>query len=159
MKKTILTIMIIFFVILVVATVSVYNYRKSVIASQEINESYKSYANIQILGSQLISIINRTIDINEQAGIEKDEDGLYIDNGENSIEIYVEFIYGDDTTTVQMEKIADGGTEAFVKVYSTASFQCTDISYHEKTNNVKSLTFTEISDDLSEELVNALSED
>ena len=31
----------------------------------------------------------------------------------------------------------------FIKSYSTASFKCTEISYHDKTKNVKALTFTE----------------
>ena len=145
MKKKIFIILVVLMIILAIVTYWVYNYRKQMVESQEINNSYKTYENIQILGTELISIINRTIDINEKAGIEKDQDGLYIDNGENSIKIYIEFIYDDETRTVDMEKIANGGTYSFIDVYSTASFQCTNISYHEKTNNVKSLTFTELS--------------
>jgi hypothetical protein len=125
-------------------TYGVYSYRKQLVESQEINNIYKSYENIQILGSQLISIINKTVDINEKAGLEKDENGMYIDNGKDSIELYIEFIYEDETKTVPMEKISNSGTESFVNIYSTASFKCTNISYHEKTNNVKSLTFTEV---------------
>lgn len=125
-------------------TYGVYSYRKQLVEAQEINNIYKSYENIQILGSQLISIINKTVDINEKAGLEKDENGMYIDNGKDSIELYIEFIYEDETKTVPMEKISNSGTESFVNIYSTASFKCTNISYHEKTNNVKSLTFTEV---------------
>lgn len=145
MKKKILIILIGFMVILAIVTYGVYNYRKQLVESQKINNTYKSYENIQILGSELISIINRTIDIDEKEGIEKDQDGLYIDNGKNSIKIYIDFLYGDDETrTVEMEKIANNGIDQFINVYSTASFKCTNISYHEKTNNVKSLTFTQL---------------
>lgn len=145
MKKKIFLILIIFMIILAIVTYGIYNYRTQTIAAQKINDSYSSYKNIQILGSELISIINRTIDINESAGIEKDENGLYIDNGKDSIKVYVEFIYDEETRTIEMEKIANNGIKSFVDIYSTASFQCTEITYHEKTNNVKSLTFTEIS--------------
>ena len=43
-----------------------------------------------------------------------------------------------------MESIASAGSESFVKTYSTASFKCTKIEYHEKTHNIKSLTFEEV---------------
>ncbi len=145
MKNKILIILVVFMVILAIVTYGIYNYRKQIVESQKINNTYKNYENIQILGSELISIINRTIDIDENEGIEKNQDGLYIDNGKNSIKIYIEFLYGEDETrTIEMEKIANNGIDQFVNVYSTASFKCTNISYHEKTNNVKSLTFTEI---------------
>lgn len=145
MKNKILIILVVFMIILAIVTYGVYNYRKQLVEAQKINNLYKTYENIQILGSELISIINRTIDIDEKEGIEKDQDGLYIDNGKDSIKIYIEFLYGDDETrTVEMEKIANSGIDQFINVYSTASFKCTNISYHEKTNNVKSLTFTQL---------------
>ena len=121
----------------------VYNYRKSVISSQKVNESYKAYYNTEILGTELISVINKTVDFNEQNGIQKDENGMYIENDNNSIKIYISFKYEDDYQTVEMEKISNNGTDNFRKVYSTASFKCTEISYHDKTKNVKALTFTE----------------
>lgn len=145
MKNKILIILVVFMIILAIVTYGVYNYRKQLVEAQKINNLYKTYENIQILGSELISIINRTIDIDEKEGIEKDQGGLYIDNGKDSIKIYIEFLYGDDETrTVEMEKIANSGIDQFINVYSTASFKCTNISYHEKTNNVKSLTFTQL---------------
>lgn len=114
--------------------------------AQKINNEYKSYYDLQMLGTELVSIINRTEDINEKYGVQKDENGLYIENDNNSIKIYINFIYKDDYTTLEAEKIANDGVENFIKTYSTASFKCTDISYHDKTNNVKSLTFTETND-------------
>ena len=143
MKNKIIIIVIVFLIILSVVTYMVYNYRKGVMESQEVNESYKAYYNKQILGTELISIINRTVDLNEQNDILKDNDGVYIENEENSIKIYINFKYKDDYETVAMEKIYNTGTENFRKTYSSASFTCSEISYHEKTNNVKALTFTE----------------
>ncbi len=143
MKNKIIIIVIIFLIILSVSAYMVYNYRKSVISSQKVNESYKAYYNTEILGTELISVINKTVDFNEQNGIQKDENGMYIENDNNSIKIYISFKYEDDYQTVEMEKISNNGTDNFRKVYSTASFKCTEISYHDKTKNVKALTFTE----------------
>ena len=114
--------------------------------AQKINDEYKSYYNVQMLGTELVSIINRTEDINIKNDIQKDENGLYIENDTNSIKIYIKFKYKDDYTTLESEKIANDGVENFIKTYSTASFKCTDIAYHDKTKNVKALTFTETND-------------
>ena len=142
MKNKLIIIIIIFLIIFFVATYMVYSYRKDVIASQEINESYTAYYNKQIYGTELISIINKTIDLNEQNGIPKNN-GIYIENENNSIKIYIQFKYKEDYETVDMEKIYNTGTDNFRKAYSSAYFTCSNITYHEKTNNVKTLTFTE----------------
>ena len=146
MKNKILLIVIIFIVVLSLSIYLVYNYRTNYMEAQKINNEYKSYYNLQMLGTELVSIINRTEDLNEKNGIQKDENGLYIENDNNSIRIYINFIYKDEYTTLEAEKIANDGVENFIKTYSTASFKCTDIQYHNKTNNVKSLTFTETND-------------
>ena len=146
MKNKILLIFIVFIIVLAIAVYAVYNYRTSVYESQKINNQYKSYYNTQMLGTELLSIINKTEDTNEKFDIQKDAEGLYIENDTNSIKIYVNLKYKDDYRTLEMERIINNGIENFVKAYSTASFKCTDISYHDKTNNVKALTFTETDD-------------
>ena len=144
MKNKILLIIIVFVVILAVAVYGIYSYRSKAIESQKINNEYKSYYNVQIIGNELLSIINKTQDMDEQYGIQKDQEGMYIENATNSIKIYVKFKYKDDYRVLEMEKIINGGIENFAKAYSTADFVCTEINYHEKTNNVKALTFTEV---------------
>ena len=146
MKNKILLILIIFMCVLLVVAYYVYSYRNSIAESQKMNREYEQYQNSQMLGSELISLINKTVDVNTDLGIEKDQDGLFIDNEENSIKIYVNFVYEDDYKTLEMEKIYNNGAENFMKLYSTASFKCTEFTIHEKTNNVKSLTFTETND-------------
>ena len=133
-------------IILVVGVYSVYRYRTNVYQIQKQNREYEQYYNINVLGTELISIINKTIDLNTKNNITKDDKGYFVDNGENSIKINVEFKYKNDTKTISMEEIASTGAESFVKVYSTANFKCTKIEYHEKTHNVKNVTFEEVSD-------------
>ena len=111
---------------------------------QKLNKEYEEYYGIEILGTELISIINRTIDINSKNNINRDEEGYYIDNEKNSIKLYIHFAYKEEIKTIQMEEIEKTGIESFVKVYSTANFKCTKIEYHENTNLVKSLTFEEV---------------
>ena len=144
--KKILIILLILSIILVVGVYSVYRYRTNVYQIQKQNREYEQYYNINVLGTELISIINKTIDLNTKNNITKDDKGYIVDNGENSIKINVEFKYKNDTKTISMEEIASTGAESFVKVYSTANFKCTKIEYHEKTHNVKNVTFEEVSD-------------
>ena len=144
--KKILIILLILSIILVVGVYSVYRYRTNVYQIQKQNREYEQYYNINVLGTELISIINKTIDLNTKNNITKDDKGYFVDNGENSIKINVEFKYKNDTKTISMEELASTGAESFVKVYSTANFKCTKIEYHEKTHNVKNVTFEEVSD-------------
>ena len=146
MKNKILLILIIFMAILAIVTYILYNYRINLQELQKINNEFKTYANTQMLGTELISIMNRVQDINTKNKIEKDSDGLYIDNGKNSIKLYLKLKYKEDYTTLEVEKILDNGIENFIKTYSTASFKCIEITYHEKTGNVKSLTYIETDD-------------
>ncbi len=146
MKNKILLILIIFMAILAIVTYILYNYRINLQELQKINNEFKTYANTQMLGTELISIMNRVQDINTKNKIEKDSDGLYIDNGKNSIKLYLKLKYKEDYTTLEVEKILDNGIENFIKTYSTASFKCIEITYHEKTGNVKSLTYIETED-------------
>lgn len=146
MKSKILIILFVFFIILIISIYGVYTYRTNISNSQKINNEYKKYYNVQVLGNELISIINRTIDINEKNKITKNEQGQYIENNNNSIKLYVSFIYKDDYKKLEMEKISQNGIDNFMKVYGAASFKCTEITYHDKTKNIKSVTFTEIQD-------------
>ena len=143
MKNKILLIASIFMIILIISLYGIYKYRSSIYESQKINNEYKSYYNSQVIGAELVSIMNRTEDVNEKYGVKKNEEGFFIENETNSIRIYISFKYEDEYRTLEMERIINNGTQNFLKVYSTANFKCTDISYHSSSNNVKSLTFTE----------------
>ena len=69
MKNKILLILVIFIVVLCVATYLVYNYRVNIAESQAINNEYKAYYNKQIIGTDLASVINKTMDNNEKYNI------------------------------------------------------------------------------------------
>lgn len=146
MKKRLFIIMLILIVITIVATYAIYSYRTTIAETQKINREYEEYYNIELLGTELISIINKTVDTNEKHQIPKDSNNNFIENDTNSIKINIQFIYKNDTKTVTMEDIFNTGVENFIKTYSTASFRCTNIEYHTKTHNIKSLTFIEMSE-------------
>ena len=83
MKNKFLLIIILFIVILAIAVYGIYLYRSKTIESQKINNEYKSYYNVQIIGNELLSIINKTADIDSQYGVQKNDEGMYIENDTN----------------------------------------------------------------------------
>ena len=106
------------------------------------NKTYESYENKEVLGTDIISIINKATDSNEKNDIKIGEDGNYIDNGKNSIRIEIKFLELDKVIT--MERINNVGIEKFWSNYGALSFKCTKIEYHEKTHRVKYMYFEEV---------------
>ncbi len=140
MKKTFVIILTIFIILLAIISYYIYNTRRLSSLAENHNKIYETYYDQEILGTTLISIINKAIDDNEKNGISKLQNSIYYEeNNENSIKIEVTF--SEEANHIPMEKIAEQGVEAFMKVYPTAVFKCTKIEYHQKTNQIKYLYF------------------
>ena len=61
----------------------------------EVNKLFDVYEK-EITTNELITIINKAIDLNDQNLIKEDENEYYIENTENSIKIDVKFLQNDD---------------------------------------------------------------
>lgn len=142
MKKTIWIILIIVIVILTAITYGYYQYKSQLIAIKKQNEEYEKYTVNQILGSSLMTLINKTIDYNERNEIKKDDKNSYIENDKNSIKIDIKFLESENIFS--MEAIANLGSENFIKNYTNMSFKCTQIQYHKKTGQIKYLLFEQV---------------
>lgn len=142
MKKNVILILTIFLVIIVVIGYGIYNRRTSISKSSIENKAYESFYNQQVLGTDVISIINKAVDSNEKNSVGKDEKGNYIENNENSIKIDIKFKELDQIIT--MERINEVGMQQFWQNYGALNFKCTKIEYHKKTNNVRYLYFEQI---------------
>ncbi len=141
MKRNFFIILTILLIISAIVGCTVYNYRRTQANIAQYNKQYESWYSKQILGTDFISIINKTIDNNEKNDIQKDENNIYIEDNEKSVKIYVKFLESDNI--FDMEAISNNGIENFIQNYATFSFKCTKIDYH-KNGNVKSLFFEEI---------------
>lgn len=143
MKKSIFIILTILLSIVVIICLYIYNVNKLNRVSIRHNQQYEEYCNRKILGTDLISLINKAIDYNEKNNIEKQEGSIYyINNNTNSIQISVKFIENDKI--IKMEDIAEKQTENFIKFFATSTFICNDIEYHEQTKNVQSMYFEQV---------------
>ena len=144
MKKNLIILISILLIICAFVVYFVINYRNMQMQAQINNKEYNTYKDKTIVGTTLVSIINKTVDNNEKNNIEKDNSNVYVENEDNSIKIYIYFLDEDGKrieTPYTMEQIYNKGSDSFIKLYGTRNFTCTNIDYHSKTGNVKSLTF------------------
>lgn len=142
MKKILICILSIFLIIICIVGYSVYSKNENTAQISVDNKTYESYYNKEVLGTDIISIINKATDSNKKNDIKIGKDGNYIDNEKNSIRIEIKFLELDKVIT--MERINNVGIEKFWSNYGALSFKCTKIEYHEKTHRVKYMYFEEV---------------
>ncbi len=142
MKKIIICILSIFLIIICIVGYSVYSKNENTAQISVDNKTYESYYNKEVLGTDIISIINKATDSNKKNDIKMGKDGNYIEDEKNSIRIEIKFKELDKVIT--MERINNVGIEKFWSNYGALSFKCTKIEYHEKTHRVKYMYFEEV---------------
>lgn len=142
MKKTLAILAVVLLIIIAIIVYKYNSYKSDMLRTQKLNEEYEIFTNNEIVGTSLITLINKAVDSNNKNNIQLDKSNLYIENDTTSIKIEIKFLESEDT--YPMESINKLGSEEFIKNYATATFKCTEKQYHEKTNNIKYLLFEEI---------------
>ncbi len=142
MKKIILIILAVIIIVVSIIGIKYYSYIVEQNGVNKENAEYEKYKDQEIYGIDLATLINRTVDKNEKNDIEKNENGIFIQNEEDSIEI--EIYMQDNETTYKMENIHNVGTEQFVQYYGNIKFKCSNIEYHKKTGKIKYMLFEQL---------------
>lgn len=141
--KKILAILILLFFVIVANTYllvnNIVNERKQI---EMENSEYAEYLTRNIYGTELATLINKTIDKNENNNIAKDKNNYYIENDINSLKIEIKMKI--TKKTYAMEEIYNNDITEFIKYFNFADFKCTNIEYHEKTGRISKLLFEEI---------------
>lgn len=141
MKKIVIFLIIVIIIICVISYIFL-NYKANYNMSKKANLEFENYLNEEVYGTDLSTVINRAVDNNEKNGVEKNNKGIYIDNGTNSISIEIKMI--DNDSIYQMETFYKNGMQNFMNYYSNIKFKCTNIKYHESTKKVKYMLFEQI---------------
>lgn len=142
MKKTLIVLLILFFIIILMFFMLKMNIESSERNIKSFNMEYEQYLEQEIYGTDIATLINKAIDNNNQYEIQKDEDGLYIDDNKYYIGIKLKFIEG--SLVYDMETIEKVGISEFIQNFNLMKFKCTEIQYHTETNRVKQMIFEEI---------------
>lgn len=142
MKKTLLIMIVIVVIIVLFITGFIMSNSAEKDQTKKDNIKYETYLGKVVNGADIASLINKIVEENKKNNISKDEKGLYIDNGENSVRMdinmkTIEKIY-------PMETIVENDITVFIKNFGAIEFKCINIEYHEKTGRVSTLIFEEI---------------
>lgn len=142
MKKLNLSLLAISIIIISIVGIKYYSYMIERNNLMKENAEYEQYLDKEVYGIDIASLINRIVNLNEKNEIEKDANGIYIQNDEDSIE--VEIYMEDNETTYKMEVFYNAGTEQFLQYYGNIKFKCSKIEYHKNTGKIKYMLFEQL---------------
>ena len=142
MKKNLSTLIIFFLIIVAIISYLFINMINIKNQSNLLNKEFEDKCESTIVGSAVMTTINKAINYNEKNSVEKNKKGIYIENNTNSIKIDIKFLESDKV--FPMEAIASLGSEEFVKNYNSRTFKCIKKEYHELTNQIKYMYFEEV---------------
>ena len=142
MKQTFFITLAVIFIIICIVCIILINLtaRKNEIKKE--NMEYEEYLNKEILGTDIASLISKTMDKNEKNNVPKNDKGYYIDNENDSIKIDLKMSTIDKT--YPMEEIYNNEITEFVQNINLINFKCINIEYHTKTGRVSKLVFEEL---------------
>lgn len=149
MKKSVIIISLILLSIIVISISLISLNSKTSKAILKQNSGYEQYLQGTIYGTDVITLINKSISNNETNNVEKDEKGYYINNNTNSIQIDLIMITDEEkeeTTTYKMESISKLGTTEFIKNFNIAEFKCTKKEYHSQTGQISYIELSQQSE-------------
>lgn len=139
MNKNILVILTIFLILLITISTWMYANTNKYRQMQNKNYEYEQYLEEEIYGTEVITLINKAINNNEQYNVSKNEKELYISDEQNSIIIEMVMIIDEATgqaQTYRMETINKVGITEFINNFNTAKFKIQNIEYHKSTGKV-----------------------
>lgn len=139
MKKPFLTLLIIFILIVVSFAGVMINYRNSQRQMFNFNRDYEQCRDRILLGVDIATLINKAMDSNQRNNVEKDKKNYYIDNGCNSVRIFVQL--ETDGDYYPMERIFEYDLSEFVKNFNLQDYKCSKIEYHKRTRFVSKIYF------------------
>ena len=150
MKKTYIYIICLFILIVALILGKYYDYKNKKTELDKFNLEYEQFAQEDIYGTQIATIINKAIDNNEVNDVEKEyvEDNdkkyyYYVPNDTNSIKIDIKIT--DNDKTYKMESLYQGEITKFVQNYNYIKFKCTKIEYN-KVGKVSYMLFEQVSE-------------
>ena len=143
MKKTLIYIISIVIVICVLIVSKLYANKEYMVEIKKFNTKYEKYNNNELIGTEVASVINQAVDDNEYERIKKDENGKYIQNDENSINIEVKITEFSEEQIYTMETLYNGGMDQFVKYYGQISFKAKEVKYNEN-KRIKYILFEQL---------------
>ena len=137
MKRIFFSIILILVLILVIVLITISNNNIKNSKTLEFNKQFEKYLDKTMYGTEVLTIINKAIDNNEKNGVDKDEDGFYIENNTSSIKVELTLLSTNEEGEIvevkhQMERLQKAGLDKFIASFNLTEFKCTNIEYNEE---------------------------
>ena len=135
MKKNLLYILVIFIIIIAIILIHISDRNTKRNEISRFNVQFEQYLGKTIYGTDVLTIINKALDCNEQNGIKRDENNYYIEDDELSVKVQVILLSKNDKDeiqekTVQMEDLEKRSLDEFITYFNLTTFECSDIEYN-----------------------------
>ena len=133
MKKGIILLIIFVIVIIAPLIVLINEYKEDRNKVKQFNLEFEQYKDQSTYGTNIGSLMNYAIDNNEKYNIEKDENGIYIDDDKYCIRVEIKMLSSENEDvmiTHAMETISSLGIERFVRNFNLLEFKCVEINYN-----------------------------
>ena len=137
MKKNLFYILIIFIIIIVIILINISDKNSQRNEIARFNMQFEQYLGQTIYGSDVLTIINKAIDSNEQNGIKRNEDNYYVEDDEFSVKVDVILLSKNDKDEIEektfpMERLEISGLSGFAENFNLTTFECTNIEHNSK---------------------------
>lgn len=114
---------------------------------QNLTVNLKNTNGKEMYGADIVTIINKAIDNNEENKVQKDNEGNYIEN-ENSIKVELTLLStnedGEEVEVVYpMETLEKAGLNEFISRFGLTTFECTNIEYNSQ-NKVSKISIKQL---------------
>ena len=129
MKKTFITILVIVGIIVALFIIKYIRYQEKVAQIKEYNVQFEQYLDKELYGTEIATVINKAVDINEQKVVKKNENGKYIQNNTDSVNIEVKINDLEEEKIYNMETLYNGGMQQFVQYYNNIKFKSSKVEY------------------------------
>lgn len=130
MKKSLITILVIVGIIVTLLLIKYINYKEKISQIKEYNVQFEQYLDKELYGTEIATIINKAVDINEQKVVKKNENGKYIQNNIDSVNIEIKINDLEEEKVYNMETLYNGGMQQFVQYYNNIKFKSSKVEYN-----------------------------
>lgn len=142
MKKTIIVLFCIFIAI-IISLYTYYQSTQSVLQGvKKFNYQFEQYFDKEIYGADVVTIMSKAIDNNNQYNIARDEENKFIEDNKNCLKVMIRF--KDVDKTFDMESIEKAGIEGFMQNFSKSTFKIIEYKYNEESKRIGKIVIEEI---------------
>ena len=135
MKKSILIVILILITITSVIVINISSNNIKVNETSKFNSGFEIYKDNILHGADILTIINKAIDNNQEHKIEKDEHGNYINDDKFCLKIELILLTIDKDENIKevtypMETLEKAGLDGFISSFSLTNFKYEKIEYN-----------------------------